>query len=166
MKTNLISKIIWGAALSASLVCWRAGAAINSNDALELVRSIYKTDRQAVVAEALQLTETESAAFWPLYKTYRAEMEAIGDSLVKLVLEYTDEYPNLTDKRAEAMLKEYSTLEQKLTAQRAYSMKRVAKVLPATKVLRWAQLENRMDLALRLQLASTIPLAPTGKAKD
>jgi hypothetical protein len=32
--------------------------------------------------------------------------------------------------------------------------------LSAAKALRWAQLESRMDLLLRLQLASAIPLVP------
>ena len=32
-----------------------------------------------------------------------------------------------------------------------------------TKVLRWVQLENQLDLALRLQLVSAVPLVSTGK---
>ena len=62
-----------------------------------------------------------------------------------------------------AMLKEYSALEQKLASKRAWYLKRAAKILPAAKALRWAQLENRMDLGLRLQLASAFPLVPAGK---
>jgi len=163
MKTNLIYRAIGGAALAALLVCFRAEAAVNTADAIEVVRSTYQTDRQAVVAKVLQLTERESEAFWPLYRSYRADMEKIGDSLVKLVLEYADVYPNVSEKRAEAMLKEYPALEKKLASKRAWYLKRAGKILPAAKALRWAQLENRMDLALRLQLAGTIPLVPTAK---
>ena len=52
-------------------------------------------------------------------------------------------------------------IEEKIVAKRAWYLKRAHKILPAGKVLRWAQLENRMDLGLRLQLASVIPLVPT-----
>ncbi len=165
MKTNLVCRAVESATLLALLVSFRAEAAVSTADAIELVRSTYKADRQVVVAQVLQLTESESTSFWPLYRSYRADLDKIGDGLVKLVLEYADVYPNVPEKRAAAMLKEYTALEQKLASKRTWYFKRAAKVLPAAKALRWAQLENRMDLALRLQLAGTIPLVPTATGK-
>ena len=44
-------------------------------------------------------------------------------------------------------------------------MKKIAKVLPRSRVLRFAQLENRFDLVLRLQLAGILPLVAADKAK-
>jgi hypothetical protein len=165
MKFNPVIKANLLAFVAALVVSSSAGAAENLTDAIEIVRATYKGDRQAFLAENLQLTESESAAFWPLYRSYRADIDKIGDSLVKLVLEYADVYPNVPEKRAQAMLKEYLRLEQKLVSKRAWYLKRARRVLPATKVLRWAQLENRMDLVLRLQLASRVPLVPAGQCK-
>jgi len=158
-------KMIFLVTWSVLLVVAPVRAAENTVDAIELVRASYRTDRQAVVAEALQLTESESAGFWPLYQAYRADMDKLGDGLVKLVLEYSDAYPNVPEERARQMLKEYSAIEEKLGSKRAWYYKRAAKVLPATKTLRWAQVENRMDLALRLQLAGNIPLMPVPPTK-
>ena len=124
------------------------------------MRSLYQVDRQLFLADTLKLTEKEDAAFLPLYQSYRADIEKLGDGLVKLVLEYADAYPNVSEDRARKMLKQYLALEQKLAGKRAWYFKRAAKVLPAAKALRWAQLENRMDLGLRLQLAGTLPLVP------
>ena len=128
------------------------------NHAIELVRETYQTDRQAFLSEKLQLTDKESTAFWPLYRTYRADLEKIGDELVKLVLEYADLYPEVPDERAGELLKQYMGLEKKLVDKRNSFLKRAGKALPAAKVLRLAQLENRMDLVLRLQLSGTIPV--------
>jgi hypothetical protein len=58
------------------------------------------------------------------------------------------------------MLKDLGDLEKKQLATRATYLKKFSKVLPATKNLRFAQVENRLDLALRLQLAASIPLVP------
>jgi hypothetical protein len=165
MKTNPVMKTKLFTLLAALVISASAGAAENLTDAIEVVRTTYQADRQAFLAETLQLTESESAAFWPLYRSYRADMDKIGDGLVKLVLEYADVYPNLSEKRAQEMLKAYSALEEKLTSKRAWYLKRAGKVLPAAKVLRWAQLENRMDLGLRLQMAGVIPLAPATQSK-
>ena len=164
MKSNPIMKMNLLALAAALMVSTSARAAENLTDAVEIVRATYQADRQAFLAENLQLTESESAAFWPLYRSYRADIDKLGDGLVKLVLEYADVYPNVSEKRAQAMLKQYAALEQKLASKRAWYVKRAGKVLPAAKALRWAQLENRMDLGLRLQLAGVIPLIPAEKS--
>jgi len=135
-------------------------AAENISDMIKNDRSLYAGDRKAIVAEAMQLTDTESAAFWPLYSKYRVDQEKLGDALVKLVLEYRDVYPDVPEDRARQLLKDYTSLEKYLASQRASYLKKFAKVLPPSKALRFAQLENRLDLVLRAQLASTIPLSP------
>ena len=162
------STFILLAVLAGTLAPDRAGAGqsvTNFVDAMEVARTTYKVDRQAFLAKHLQLTENESAAFWPLYRQYRAEMEKLGDRLLKLVLEYADAYPNVPDDRARQMLKDYTALEKELVDTRASYLKKAGKVLPAATVLRWAQLENRLDLGLRLQMAQAIPLLPAAQSK-
>jgi len=160
MKSNPVFRGILLTLLTTLLFSARAGAAENIIDAIELVRATYKADRQALLTETLQLTEGESTVFWPLYRAYRADMDKLGDGLVKLVLEYADAYPDVPDERARKLLKDYTSLEEKLVMKRTWYLKRAARSLPAAKVLRWAQLENRMDLGLRLQLAGAVPLVP------
>lgn len=130
-------------------------------DAAEVARSTIKADRKVVIAENLQLTEAEGNAFWPLYRDYRFEIEKANDEVVKLVLEYADLYPDVPDDRAKEMLKKYTSLEKRLVEVRAKHLRKIGKVVPATKVLRFAQLENRLDLAVRMSLAASIPLVPT-----
>lgn len=130
-------------------------------DAAEVARSTIKADRKVVIAENLRLTETEGKAFWPLYRNYRFEIEKANDDVVKLVLEYADLYPNVPEDRAKAMLSKYTSLEKRLVDIRAKHLKKIGKVLPATKTMRFAQLENRLDLAMRMSLATSIPLVPS-----
>lgn len=141
----------------------RPAAGQNIQDTIEVVRSVIKADRQAVVASALQLTEEESAVFWPVYHQYRADMDKVSGGLVKLVLDYAKVYADLPEDRAKAMLKELGGLENKLLTTRNAYLRKVARVLPATKTLRFAQVESRLDLAIRLELAASIPLAPVAK---
>lgn len=132
---------------------------------LQVTRATYRVDRQVFVTDNLALTDAEGVAFWPLYAAYRADMEKVGDAILKLVLEYADAYPDVSEKRATALLKDYAALEERLTRTRTTYLKRARKLIPASKVVRWAQLENRMDLAWRAQLASVVPLVPTKPAQ-
>ena len=168
MKSTLRSKsLLLALGFCLVLPAWAHSAentqdAQDTRDAIAVLRSVYQSDRKAAVAEVLDLSANEDVYFWPIYQSYREEMEKIGDELVKLVLEYSDVYPNVDEDRAQQILKEYTSLEKKLASTRASHYKKARKALPATKILRWAQFENRMDAVLRLQLASVVPLAPGG----
>ena len=94
----------------AVLVC--KGNAQTVDDQIQVARSALKADRKATVAEAMQFTEPEAKAFWPLYEQYRAEMDKSGDALLKLVKEYAQLYPNVPDDRAKVMLKDLADLRE------------------------------------------------------
>jgi Spy/CpxP family protein refolding chaperone len=138
----------------------RLAAADDPSKAKEALQGAIQSDRLAIVAGSLRLTEAEAPAFWPLYRKYRASQEKVGDDLYQLVREYADAYPNVPEDRARRMLDQYLALEKKLASQRAQYLPRFAKILSAERTLRFAQVENRLDLALREQLANTIPLVP------
>ena len=133
---------------------------MTDDDAVAVARSVIRADRQAVVTKSLQLTPAEAEKFWPLYKEYRAEMDKLGDGMVNLIQRYATFYPDVPQQIATSMLKELARLEDEQASTRAEYLKKVAKVLPPSKTLRWAQVENRLDLGLRLELASKIPLVP------
>lgn len=161
MRLTLVTKTLsFMVAVGAFVLTAPRGAAQNAVDEMEVVRSALKADRKVVIAEGLQLTETESRDFWPIYREYRAEMDKIADGMVKLVLEYSDVYPDVPEHRARQMINEVTRLEKKLADRRSWYMKRVGRVLTASKTLRFLQLENRLDLAVRLQVARGIPLVP------
>jgi hypothetical protein len=142
-----------------AMAAWK-GNAQTPDEQIQVARGTLKADRRATVAEAMQFTDAEGKVFWPLYEQYRAEMEKQGDALLRLVKEYAQLYPNVPDDRAKTMLKELGALEQKRVAARNSYLKKIEKVISPAKTLRFAQVETRLDLALRLRLAASVPLVP------
>jgi hypothetical protein len=136
----------------------------SAQDLIEVARSIITADRKAVVVATMELTDEESKVFWPLYREYRSAMDKINDELMDLVLDYAKVYPNIPEARAKQMLKTYTNLQQKHVEQRTGYLKKFSNVLPASKALRFAQLESRLDLVVQLNLAARIPLTPIAGA--
>ena len=87
MQSNLLVKTRLLALLAALAISSNAGAVENPADVIDSARVTYRADREAYLAENLQLTASENAAFWPLYRAYRADVDKLGDGLVKLVLD-------------------------------------------------------------------------------
>ena len=142
-----------------ALVAWK-GNAQTVDEQIQAARTAVKADRKATVAQTMQFTEQEGKAFWPLYEQYRAEMQKQADSMLKLVKEYAQLYPDVPDDRAKTMLKELGSLEKNQVETRNSYLKKIEKVLSPAKTLRFAQVETRLDLAVRLAMAANIPLVP------
>ena len=136
----------------------------SDQDLIEVARSVVATDRKAVVVAAMEFTEAESQAFWPLYRDYRSAMDRIIDDRVNLVLKYSKLYPNVPEEQAKEMLDTYTGLEKRQVDERNVYLKKFTNVLPAAKALRFAQVETRLDLIVHLNLAARIPLVPVAAA--
>ncbi|NHZ73362.1 MAG: hypothetical protein GWP16_02695 [Nitrospirae bacterium] len=150
---------VWafGLALTFVAAVWPAQ---EIHDEIELTRSIIQTQRQAIVTAAMQLTGEESQTFWPLYHDYRAAMRKVDDRSVSLISDYSENFDTMTDEIAQGMLKEFIGIQQaELDVTRKY-LKRFQKILPANKVARFFQLENKLDTVIDFELASEIPLVP------
>jgi hypothetical protein len=117
------------------------------------------TDKRAVYAQNLQLTEAESRAFWPIYDEYEIKAKKLNDEFLKLVDDYAAKFGSITDEDAAAMLKTKMRIEkEREDLKQAYTHK-VAKTLPPVKALRYAQIETRLDNMLRREVYGLIPLA-------
>jgi Spy/CpxP family protein refolding chaperone len=117
------------------------------------------TDKKAVFAANLGLTEEESAKFWPIYDEYERAVKPYQDRLLANVNNFAEKYETLNDADAAAMLKEKMAIEKGREAVKQKYTAKVAKVLPPKKALRYAQLETRIQLINATNLYSLIPLA-------
>ncbi len=136
----------------------------NAIDPLEVARDALKADRQQLVASLMQLTDEEATDSWPIYHQYRVAMDLVGDGLIKLVNQYAELHANLSEKDARRLTNDYLDLEKKYLQTRTLYFTRIGEVLPATKTLRFIQIDSRFDLVVRLQLAGGLPLASGKKA--
>jgi hypothetical protein len=128
-------------------------------DAVELSRQIIKTQKQAIVAESMNLTEEEAQAFWPVYKDYQEGLRRINDQYVAFIRDYAGVYRNLTTQQAQDMIKEYLDIESdRLKLKKSYRTK-FGKVLSPTKLIRYYQIENKIEAVIKYNLATETPLA-------
>ena len=148
-----------------SLFSWQPAALAQVNekfadmsDEIASVRSVAQSDRKTIVDHAMQLTPQESTAFWPVYNKYREEVTRVNDQLVKVITDYAAQRDTLTDAQANKLVTDYLAYEQSALDLRKKYLKQFTAVIPITKVARFYQIENKLDVVQRLGLASEIPL--------
>ena len=131
-----------------------------SDTNMEILKEKLKADKKLLIAGNMDLTDSEAKQFWPIYDSYQKELDGINKQLGQTIKDYADAFnkgtiPNDTAKKllGEAL----SVEEQEVKLKRTYAEK-LGKVLPATKVARYIQLENKIRSLIKFELAQQIPL--------
>ena len=135
-----------------------AQAQSSYDDTQQLIAQI-QADKRAVVLKAMALDDAQMTAFTPLYDAYQADRKKLMQRGVDLVNAYSSNYDSMTDAAAKGLLKDWFKLQDDEEALIKGTVKKMDKVLPTTKVLRFVQVENKLNTLLRLPAVQGIPLA-------
>jgi len=146
------------AALIPAILLFAGSARAQTDEDAQLTRAVVQTERQAVVAANLDLSDAESAVFWPLYAEYRAAVDRATDARVAVMKKYFASFQTLTDDEASALLDDFFTYRKNLLETRMRYAKKMRKVLPGRTVARFFQIENKMDTIIEYEMAGEVPL--------
>jgi hypothetical protein len=124
----------------------------------ELTNDVIKAQKKRIVGANMQLTEEEQKVFWPLYGDYQAELSKIEDQQIALITIYAENYQNMTDEKAQELLDQFLAIDNEALEARRAHVKKFLKVLPAKRVVRYFQVENKLDAIVNYDLARGIPL--------
>ena len=129
------------------------------SDETILTYDVIQTERKALVMEALDLGSEQLKTLSPVYDAYLEELNTLDAQQVSLVVRFLKSQPALSDDEAVMMLVEWGAQNQALLDLRKYYTRQFLEVLPARKVLRLWQIENKLDTIIDAQLTKDIPLA-------
>ena len=125
---------------------------------IELARQASNLDRQALLLGNMQFTTEESDLFWPAWREYRLAMRSNGDRMVALIKGFAANYEDMDNLIAGDMMTDYFSIKmQDLVIKQQFAQK-INAFLPAKKVMRITQIENKLDAAIQMQMAAQTPL--------
>lgn len=127
---------------------------------MQILRDKVRADKKLVVAENMQLTDSEASAFWPIYEAYQTDLGKINERIKKVILAYAAAYNSgpVTNEAAKKLLEDWlSTQEADVQLMRSYTPK-LEKALPDMKVARYIQIEAKIRAIIHYELSSQIPL--------
>ena len=129
-----------------------------TNEEVAAMQQMAQTEVRLVFIRNLTLSEEEGAIFWPLYDQYRAEVNEVGAKTSNVINEYIANIQNLTDAQAADLTKRYFEAEKERAEINLKYAENMFAVLPAKKVAKFLQIENKLMAVGRYILASKIPL--------
>ena len=135
--------------------------ALNLSAYAELLRSDVRAQKVAIITEVMGFTEGEDKAFWPIYREYDMEMAKLGDERVALIADYAKNYGALTNDVADRLATKALELETRRQDLKGQVYQKVKQALSPLTAARFLQVENQLLLLVDLQIAASLPIAPT-----
>jgi len=157
---QMIKKIIAGTLLSAMTLF-----ALPNNE-VELFLVNKAVQKKAVVLANMGLQGETKQIFGDLYDQYQEKLMKHRLQELKLIKDYAVAYDNMTDDKANKIIVEWATLEEaELVLKKDYAAK-FKKIMPSASVIRYFQIENRLQLLNEVKATNLIPLAQPAPVKE
>jgi hypothetical protein len=147
----------------AALLLWVApvmAQSASSPENIEILKQKLKADKKLLVVSNMDLSDSEAQAFWPLYDDYQKELERINERLARTIEEYAEAFNKgpLPNETAKKLMNEVLAVEESEVTLKRTSADKLRQVLPASKVARYIQIENKIRAIIKADLAQQIPL--------
>lgn len=157
MRNHVLSALM-ALAVIAAPGAWAQGSAADGTD-MQALRTAAKTDKRALVASTLALTDAEAKKFWPIYDTYQRSLNLANRERTLAVEDFVEFNRPMTDAFAKQLSREILGADDiELRARRTLYGK-MMKALPPKKAFRYLQLESKIRAVQAYDIAATIPLA-------
>ncbi len=149
--------LLWAVASSSAFA--QDGESVG--DKIRQTQALVQSEFRQILREEMMLTDEESAEFWPLYERYSAEKRAINEKYLASLIEYVDRYysGDLSDEHASRLMNVYFDVQLAVLDKRRGYVSRFGNFLTPIKVMRFYQLENKVQAEVNAAFALAIPLA-------
>jgi hypothetical protein len=131
-----------------------------TDEDIKLFRQDVQAIKDDVIRDTMQFTETEAAAFWPVYKQYAAEQHSIADKRVAVILDYAKNVDTMTDAQANSLTERMFQIEDDTQALRKSYLPKFETAIGSKRAAKFYQVDNRITMIINVQLAADIPLIP------
>ncbi len=127
---------------------------------LKLLIGMSETQRRKVITQRMVFNANQRRDFWPLYYAYRAAMSKVEIKRFEIIDEYSGAYvsKSLTDERAIRLLKNFLAMEKERVQIKEFYVAEFQKILTPKLVVRFYQLDNKLEVTEKAILARDVPL--------
>lgn len=131
-----------------------------SDTDIQLLRSDLQSGKNRVIADTMKFSDSESSAFWPIYRDFARDQHALADERLSVIKDYAQHLDTMNDTTAKELSQRMIDIESKTVNIRRDYWPKFEKALGAKRAAKFYQVDNRLSLMINVQLASEIPLIP------
>jgi hypothetical protein len=152
----MIKKFALGTLLGVSVAF--AGSILPNNE-LQLGLLAQAAEKKLIVLSNMHLNGDMKQKFGNLYDEFQKSLTEIRVKKLQVIQAYAKDYTKLDDKAAAKLLDDWMKLQKEALDIKQKYISAFKKILPPSLVLRFYQIENRLELVQEAKVSAMIPLA-------
>ncbi len=129
---------------------------------IDLLRADVRQQKAEMMGAVMQLSAADAAKFWPIYEEYDTELAKLNDLRVANIKEYASTYDQMTDEKADDLIKNGLSYRKQRSELLAKYYERVRQALGGVTAARFIQVEDQLLLIIDLQIDSSLPIVGQG----
>lgn len=162
MRKQILRVLLLATAIAAvgNTAAQSPGQVVTEEQRIAEARELMQAGRDQMIEEEMLLTASERERFLPVYQTYRADVIRVRDRYAALVGGYLKAYDagEIDEAYAKDLLDDWLRYKKDLLQLQQQHVSKFSKVLPMQKVVRFYQLENKIDAEIEVELSRVVPL--------
>ena len=131
---------------------------LNTQEYIALLRENVSAEKAKLVGTVMQFDAEDAAKFWPIYRDYDAELNKLNDLRVANIKEYARTYTEMTDAKADELIKNAMTFQKQRDELLGKYYERVKQELGAITAARFLMVEHQLLLIIDLKIVSSLPV--------
>jgi len=129
----------------------------SNKEEIDLVQAAFGMDKKAIVADFVQLSDTQKDAFWTLYDEYETKRKDLGKERIELLKQYAEQYMTMTSEQADTWTKKVMELQTKTDKLIATYYEKVKGVSDGVVATQFYQIENYILATIRMSILQGVP---------
>jgi hypothetical protein len=129
----------------------------SNKEEIDLVQAAFGMDKKTIVADFVQLSDTQKDAFWTLYDEYETKRKEYGRERIELLKQYAEQYMTMTSEQADAWTKKVMELQIKTDKLIATYYEKVKGISDGVVATQFYQIENYILSMIRMSILQEVP---------
>jgi hypothetical protein len=129
---------------------------------IELLRSDVRQQKAEIMGSVMALSAADAGKFWPIYTEYDAELTKLNDQRLANIHEYARTYAQMTDEKADELIKNGMAYQRQRAELLAKYYDRVKHELGGITAARFVQVEHQLLSIIDLRIAAELPIVGAG----
>jgi NAD(P)H-dependent flavin oxidoreductase YrpB (nitropropane dioxygenase family) len=129
----------------------------SDKEEIDLIQAAFGKEKKAIVADFVQLSDTQKEPFWNLYDEYETKRKEYGRERIDLLKQYAEQYMTMTSEQADAWTKKVMELQVKTDKLIATYYEKVKGISDGVVATQFYQIENYILSMIRMQILQEVP---------
>jgi len=127
-----------------------------NQDEVQLMQSLYGMEKRDIVAEFIELSDSQQKEFWLLYDEYEIKRQEIGKERFRLLSSYVNDYGEVKPENADNFMKQVIPLRIKSDKLVDNYYKKIKTKTDPIVAMQFYQIENYLFDAIKMELLEEI----------